>query len=47
MVCGTCSLVMGGICIVGMAVVVAGVGLLGFYLYRRNRKTGKPSTSQQ
>lgn len=49
MVCGsgTCTLVLGGICIVGMTTVVAGIGLLGFYLYRRNKKTNKPSTAQQ
>jgi len=50
MICGsgTCALgILSGVCIVGVVIAAAGIGLLGFYLYRRNKRTDKISTSQQ
>ena len=46
MVCGTCTLgIWCGLCMVGVVIGGAAIGLLGFYLYRRNKNTNKPSTS--
>jgi len=48
MVCGTCTSGMWfGLCIAGAVIGGAAIGLMGFYLYRRNKKTNKPSTAQQ
>ena len=44
---GACTLgIWSGVCIVGGVIAAAAIGLLGFFLYRRNKKTDKISTSQ-
>ena len=44
---GACaSAVPGGVCLLGGMIGAAAIGLLGFYLYRRKKKTDKLSNPE-